>query len=41
MISLALKGQDITLFIIGYIMATIARVMQEGCQLQEEQNLTI
>lgn len=41
MISLGLEGQDFTLLIVGYIMATIARVMQEGCRLQEEHSLTV
>ena len=41
MISFGLEGQDFTLLIVGYIMATIARVMQEGCRLQEEQSLTV
>lgn len=40
-ISFGLEGQDFTLLIVGYIMATIARVMQEGCRLQEEQSLTV
>lgn len=41
MLSLVIKGQDVTLLIVGYILATIARVMQEACQLQVEQDLTI
>ncbi len=41
MISIGLEGQDVSLLIVGYILATIARVMQEGCRLQEEHSLTV
>ena len=41
MITFGIEGQDISLFILGYIMMTIARVMQEGCRLQQEQSLTV
>ncbi len=41
MLTFAIKGQDITLLIVGYILSTIARVMQEACKLQEEQSLTV
>ncbi|MCG8553290.1 MAG: DUF2975 domain-containing protein [Desulfobacterales bacterium] len=41
MITFGLTDKDITLFILGYVLMTIARVMQEGCRLQQEQNLTV
>ncbi len=41
MLTVSIKGQDITLLIVGYILSTIARVMQEACRLQEEQSLTV
>jgi len=41
MITFGIMGQDITLFILGYVLMTIARVMQEGCRLQQEQSLTV
>ena len=41
MITFAIKGEDITLFVTGYILSTMARVMQEGCKLQDENSLTV
>lgn len=41
MITFGITDQDITLFILGYVLMTIARVMQEGCRLQQKQSLTV
>nr|WP_319396415.1 DUF2975 domain-containing protein [uncultured Desulfobacter sp.] len=41
MITFGITDKDITLFILGYILMTIARVMQEGCRLEHEQSLTV
>lgn len=41
MITFGITDKDITLFILGYVLMTIARVMQEGCRLQQEQSLTV
>lgn len=41
MITFGMTDKDITLFILGYVLMTIARVMQEGCRLQQEQSLTV
>jgi hypothetical protein len=40
-LTFTIGSPDITLLIVGYILATIARVMQEACKLQEEQELTV
>ncbi|WP_321414677.1 DUF2975 domain-containing protein [uncultured Desulfobacter sp.] len=41
MITFSITDKDITLLILGYVLMTIARVMQEGCRLQKEQSLTV
>ncbi|WP_320043566.1 DUF2975 domain-containing protein [uncultured Desulfobacter sp.] len=41
MITFGVTDKDITLFILGYVLMTIARVMQEGSRLQQEQSLTV
>jgi hypothetical protein len=41
MISIALGSPDITAILVGFVLAVIAWVMEEGCKLQEEQDFTV
>lgn len=41
MISIGLGSPDITALLIGFVLAVIAWVMEEGCTLREEQDYTV
>jgi hypothetical protein len=41
MLSIGMSSSDLIALIIGYILSIIARVMLEGCKLQQEQDLTV
>ena len=41
MISIGLGSPDMTALLVGFVLAVIAWVMEEGCKLQEEQDYTV